>query len=108
MRKPMIRDCTDDDGNFNAECYESAMDDYGDSKYEEMRDRQMEEEMEEEVNNKDEAIKLIKELLKQIESGEVVVDGIGIQNPEGGYVLKPDGTILDKITELKLTQRKTK
>lgn len=51
------------------------------------------------------AISLIKELLSQIESGEVIVDGINTQEPNGGYVLRKDGSLLEKLTELKLIKK---
>ncbi len=47
MRKPMYKDCEDDNGEFDSECFEEKMCDYGDAKYEEMKDRQMEDELDE-------------------------------------------------------------
>lgn len=42
MRKPKYRDCTDEYGEFDFECYEEAMGDYEDSE----RDRELEERFE--------------------------------------------------------------
>ena len=46
MRKPLYKDCQDDNGEFDPECYEEAMNDYADCAYDDMRDRQMEEKLE--------------------------------------------------------------
>ena len=46
MRKPLCKDCQDDNGEFDPECYEEAMSDYADCAYDDMRDRQMEEKLE--------------------------------------------------------------
>ncbi len=42
MRKPKYSDCTDDNGEFDAECYDEAMGNYEDSE----RDRELEEHFE--------------------------------------------------------------
>ena len=47
MRKPKYNDCQDDNGEFDSECFEAVMDDYADCKHEEMKDRQMEDELDE-------------------------------------------------------------
>ena len=58
------------------------------------------------MSRKNEAIRLIKELLENIESGDIIVDDVGVQEPKGGYILNKDGSLLSKITEIKLSEKR--
>jgi len=107
--KPNCRDYRDENGECDREALGEALDDWGEAKFEQQRDREMEELISEEHKQRqNEAIVLIKELLGKIESGDIVVDGVNIRTPDdGGFILK-DETLLNKITELKLRERRIK